>query len=299
MFATVAVFCVSPPEVVHSTRGLDLVGMLMACTGFSAVALGLSFAGTWRWGTLKTVGLLLAGVVLVVLFVWRQTHVEFPLLPMSLLTGPGRASSYLAMFLGSAVKFGTLLFVTYYLQAIQHYSPTRAGWAAAPADLLAMVAVAVGNARLLPRLGLRAVLCIGLILDAVGMATLTRIGEHSPYFTTLLPGLVLTGIGFGLVFGGALHGGISGVLCSDAGIASAVIKVMVQVGGALGTAFLSSVAAGVTARYSGGDPIPEAAVVAGYTYTFWVSAIMLAFCAVVVVLLPPDRKLRKAKAVSA
>src|ERR1700730_6089072 len=108
-----------------------------------------------------------------------------------------------------------------------------------------------------------------MALAAVGLALLAQLGVHSSYATQVLPGLILVGAGLGLVFPPATNIATSGVNAADAGVASALVNTAPQIGGSIGTALLSTLAATATSSYLGGnqptDSLPQPA--AGHRHT--------------------------------
>jgi hypothetical protein len=140
----------------------------------------------------------------------------------------------------------------------------------------------------MPRFGPKPLITVGLLLNAAGMAWLTRIGVHSGYASALLGPLMVTGVGMGFIFGAAANTGTFGVAPRDAGIASASANTGQQLGGSIGTALLNTIAAGATASYLAsqrhGRATPQLihlAALHGYTTVFWWCAGLFAAGAVI------------------
>jgi hypothetical protein len=185
--------------------------------------------------------------------------------------------------------FGTFLFLTYYLQVIKGYAPVKTGFAFLPMTIVLMVTSIAGSTVLRPRVGPRVLVAIGMALGTSAMLYLTRLGVGSSYAAGILPPLLALGIGLALVFSIAINSATLGVRPSDIGVASATANASQQVGGSLGAALLSTVAASATTSYLKGLP-PSPAVVArasvhGYTTAFAWSAAIFAVGAVVAALL--------------
>ena len=117
----------------------------------------------------------------------------------------------------------------------------------------------------------------GMALAAAGMVYLTGIGVDSSYAADVLPGLIVMGLGIGLVMAPAMNTATAGVGASDAGVASAMVNTAQQVGGSIGTALLSSIAASAAKSFDG--PLPLAAV-HSYTTAFWWTAAIFAVAAI-------------------
>jgi EmrB/QacA subfamily drug resistance transporter len=255
---------------------LDLPGTLTACLGLFSLVYGFSNAETHGWGAGLTVGMFVAAVALLASFVLLQRRVEHPLLPLRVVLDRSRAGSYLAMFIAGVGMFGVFLFLTYYLQQTLGFSPIETGLAFLPMTGVVMLSATASTAALLPRVGPRPLVTLGMAVAAFGMVLLTRIGVHSAYASDVLPSLLLIGFGLGLVFAPAMSTATLGIAAEDAGVGSALVNTMQQVGGSLGTALLSTLAASATSAYvQARQPSPAVvaqAAVHGYTVAFWISA---------------------------
>jgi EmrB/QacA subfamily drug resistance transporter len=255
---------------------IDVPGTLTATGGLFAVVYGLAQAQTHGWGSSTTVAFLATGVLLLASFVMIQAGSRNPLLPLAIVRERNRAGSFLALGVLGAGMFGVFLFLTYYLQQTLGYSPLKTGLAFLPLTGALVITSGVASTRVLPRTGPRPLFAAGMALAAVGLALLAQLGVHSSYATQVLPGLILVGAGLGLVFPPATNIATSGVKAADAGVASALVNTAPQVGGSIGTALLSTLAASATSSHLAGKQ-PTAnllthAAVHGYTTAFWWSA---------------------------
>jgi predicted MFS family arabinose efflux permease len=207
------------------------------------------------------------------------------------LTDRNRGGSLLSIAIAAVAMFGVFLFLTYYLQQNLGYSPIKTGLAFLPMSLMMMVTAMAGTAKLQARFGPRGLVTVGMALGGVAMLSLTRLDVHSSYATAILPALLMMAVGLGLVFPTAMNNATLGVRPSDAGVASATVNASQQIGGSLGTALLSTIAASATASYLAGSR-PTAALAAqaavhGYTTAFaWSAAIFAAGAIVAAVLYP-------------
>jgi EmrB/QacA subfamily drug resistance transporter len=280
--AAVVLLVQSRQDKVH----LDLPGTITSVLGLLSLVYGFAKAETDGWTAGITIGLLIAAVVLLAIFVIIETRVKHPLLPMRVVLDRNRGGSYLGLTLASMALFGVFLFLTYYLQTTLGYSPIKTGLAFLPMIGAIMVTATTSTALLLPRIGARIPITIGLFLGAIGMVLFTQLGVDTPYVTHVLPGLIVTGLGLGLVFAISFEVGTMGVDASDAGVASAMVNTTQQIGGSIGTALLSTIfATGVASFLLGaGDPsTPEAqaqAAVHGYSIAFWWSAVIFLVAAI-------------------
>jgi EmrB/QacA subfamily drug resistance transporter len=268
---------------------IDVWGTLAVSAGLFALVFGLSRAETDGWGNPLTIGMLAAAGVLLALFVWLQARVDHPLLPLRVLADRNRGASQLSIVLASVSMFGAILFLTYYLQQNLGYSPIETGVAFLPMTVVVMLSATLASTKLAPRVGPRALVTVGMALGAGAMLYLTGLGANSSYATAILPSLVAIGVGLGLVFAPAMNAATVGVRPEDAGVASAAVNTGQQVGGAVGTALLSTLAASATSSFLAGTAATPAAQAAaavhGYTTAFAWSAGIFAVGALVAALL--------------
>jgi EmrB/QacA subfamily drug resistance transporter len=265
---------------------LDVPGTILVVAGLVSLVYGLSEADTKGWGAPLTIGLLVAGVVLLALFALTERRVAHPLLPLRVILDRFRGGAYLAVGLSAVGMFAIFLFLTYYLEEILRYSPVITGLAFLPLIATLVVSSTTSSGLLMPRLGPRILIPTGLIIAAGGMVLLaTQLGVTASYPADVLPALLVTGAGLGLVFGCALNTATYGAAAADAGVASAMVNTCQQVGGSIGTALLNTIAASALTSYlvtHGQSPAAQAeAAVHSYVVAFWVAAAIFAGAAVV------------------
>lgn len=265
---------------------LDIPGTFIVSAGLFALVYGFSHAETDGWANGITIGFLVAAAVLLATFTWLQTRVEHPLLPLRIVLDRNRGGSLLAMFMAAAGMFAVFLFLTYYLQNSLHYSAVRTGVAFLPMTGILVVASGVASTVLVPRVPARFLIPTGLVLAGAGLALLTQIGLATAYASHVLPALLLLGIGLGLVFAPAFSLATLGVEARDSGVASAAVNTMQQVGGAVGTALLNTIAASAATAYASShlSQTPQLlradAAIHSYTTSFWWAAGIFAVGAV-------------------
>jgi EmrB/QacA subfamily drug resistance transporter len=274
-------------EAPEKSARIDIPGALTATLGLFAIVYGLANSETNGWSDPVTIGMLIAAVPLLAAFVRIQMRSDYPLLPLRVVLDRDRGGAFLAMVLAGAGMFGVFLFLTYYLQQNLEFSPIQTGFAFLPMTGTIVISAVSGSTKLLPRIGPRPLIAGGMLLASLGLVTLTSIGPDTAYATHVLPGILIMGSGMGLVFSAAMATATFGVEPSDAGVASAMVNTMQQVGGSIGTALLSTLAASaVTSQLASAGGRPDAAALAsaavhGYTTAFWWSAAIFATGALV------------------
>jgi predicted MFS family arabinose efflux permease len=245
--------------------------------GLFALVYGFSNAETHGWGAPLTMGSLALSAVVLAAFVLAQARGTHPLLPLRVLLDRDRGGSYLAMLLAGMGMFGVFLFLTYYLQRTLGFSPLKTGLAFLPMMGSIVASATLMSTRILPRTGPRPLIPTGMVIAGVAMMLLTRVGVHTSYATHVLPALIIAGAGMGMVFAPAMATATGDVRPGDAGVASALVNTMQQVGGSVGVALLSTLSATAVSGFvaSHGHPtssVLAAASVNGYTTAFWWSA---------------------------
>ncbi|MFJ2830531.1 MFS transporter [Streptomyces sp. NPDC087263] len=269
---------------------LDVPGTLMVSTGLFSVVYGFSNAESHGWDSPGTWGLLIAGVVLLAAFTLWQTRAAHPLLPLRVLADRNRAASFVSVLIIGAGMFGIFLFLTYYLQLTLGFTPVKTGLAFLPLVGGLMVTTALANNVLVPRIGPKPVVPLGMAVSAIGLVWMTTLDLNSTYASEVLPQLIVIGAGMGLIISPAMALATQGVATEDAGVASATVNTMQQIGGSIGTALLTTFASSAATDYLSGknpaDPAVNAqAAMESYTAAFGWSAVFFAVGVVVSFLL--------------
>ncbi|MBB4686072.1 MFS transporter [Amycolatopsis jiangsuensis] len=271
---------------------LDLPGTLTASAGLFSLVFGFSNAERDSWGSASVWGFLLAGMLLLVVFVVLQQRVRHPLLPLRVLLDRDRGGSYLAMFLIAIGMFSIFLFLTFYLQQNLDFTPIQSGFGFLPMVVPLMVAATSASSRLLPRFGPKPLVPTGMVIAAAGMFWLSAIDPDTGYVGGVLGPLVLMGVGIGLSMAPAISVATLGVAEHDAGVASATVNTMQQIGASIGTALLSTLASNAAASFVASHPatpqLAAQAAVHSYATAFtWAAAIFAAGAVLTGLLLRP------------
>lgn len=269
---------------------IDVPGVLVATSGLLALVYGFANAEMDGWGAPLTIALLAFGAVSMIGFVALERRVANPLLPLQVVRDRNRGAAFMAIGTIGLASFATFLFLTYYLQQNLGFSPIETGLAFLPMVAVVMVSATISSTRLLPRVGPRPLVPSGLAVAAAGLVYLTGIEVGSSYAGAVLPGIMVTGLGFGMIMAPSFATATRGVAAGDAGVASAMVNTSQQIGGSLGLALLSTLFAGAVSDFvpTPGTPVALAqaeAAVHGSTVVFWWAAGILAAGTIVTALL--------------
>jgi EmrB/QacA subfamily drug resistance transporter len=227
----------------------DLLGLCLVGVGLFLLVFGFSHAETTSWSNHFTIGSLSAALVLLTAFAFVESRSKYPLLPPRVILDRTRGGSLLVMLFASVGTFGVLLFLTYYMQGTLGFSPIKSGIAFLPLIAGLTGAAQVSNRILLPRIGPRLMVPLGLLVSAASLLGLHQVGLHTAYATHVLPYLIALGVGSGLSVAPAFSTGTLGLTPRDAGVGSATLNTSQQVGGSVGTALLNTLAASAAASF--------------------------------------------------
>ncbi|MFJ9691643.1 MFS transporter [Kitasatospora sp. NPDC101183] len=274
-----ALLVIREPAEGRNRNRLDVPGVLLVTTGLVSLVYGFTRAESSGWLAGSTLALFAAAVVLLAAFVLVETRVKAPLLPLRVVLNRNRGGVYLSLGLAVIGMFGLFLFLTYYLQVVRGYSPVLTGVAFLPMVAGMITGSTQIGARLMTRVPARYLMAPGFLTASIGMFLLTHIGLDTSYPALILPGLVLMGLGMGTAFMPAMSLATHGVEPRDAGVASAMVNTSQQVGGAIGTALLNTIAASATTTWMTSHAKSGAAaqalqlqgMVHGFTTAIWVS----------------------------
>ncbi|HKC28347.1 MAG TPA: DHA2 family efflux MFS transporter permease subunit, partial [Jatrophihabitans sp.] len=222
---------------------IDAFGTVLAAVGLFALVFGFSQAETDGWASAVTIASLIVGGVFLIAFVLLERVVDHPLLPLRVVADRSRGMAFAAVGIAGLAMFGLFLFLTYYLQIVKGFSPVMSGLAFLPMIGCVMISSNTSNIVTLPRFGPRVVITVGMVLGFLGLAYLSRLNVHSSYVGGVLPALILMGLAMGMVMAPSMNTATAGVQPQDSGVAAALVSTMQQVGGSIGTAVLSTIAA--------------------------------------------------------
>ncbi|NBM16035.1 MFS transporter [Streptomyces sp. GC420] len=219
---------------------LDLVGTALAGIGLFGIVFGIVHGHADHWSSVRVLASLTGGAVVLVAFVLWELHVELPMFPMNLFRNRTFSAMNAAGLLMFAGMFGSVFLLTQFFQGPQGYSPLEAGlrilpWTAVPIFVAPLVGL------LSDRIGSRSIVALGLTFQACGLGWIaTRISPEVGY-PSLIPALVLCGLGMTFYFAPTANMVMSAVDAGDRGMASGAINALRELGGVLGIAVLASV----------------------------------------------------------
>ncbi|HEX5247629.1 MAG TPA: MFS transporter [Gaiellaceae bacterium] len=279
VFAFFAAFRLVPESKdEHAHQGYDIAGAVTVTGGLMTLVYAIVKAETKGWGSAETLLLFAVAAALLAAFVVIERRSKEPLVRLSIFRVRSLLTANVTMFLVASGMFAMFFFITLYLQRVLGYHPLKAGLSVLPFTAGIMFSAGFAS-NLAPRIGVRPVAAVGMILTAVGMLLFARMPVHGSYAVDVLPPMIVAALGMGAVFMPLTLVATTGLEDEDQGLASGLFNTSQQVGGALGLAILSTIAAG---RTHGGSP---AALVHGFHYAFAGAAAFVVAALVVMVAL--------------
>ena len=224
-----------------ASRSFDALGATLGTAGLLSLVFAIVRTQVIGWGSVEVIACLTAGVILLTAFVAVEARAASPLVPLRLFRTRSLRVSTVALALNGAAFLSMFFLTAIFLQQVRGLSALSAGLALLPMGVAAVVA-AVTASTLVTRIGTRAVQMAGSVLSIVGLLLLSQAGADGAYVTTLLPGLLVYGMGILSVGVPAQISAIAEVNTRDAGAASGIVTAGFQVGGALGLAVISTIA---------------------------------------------------------
>ncbi len=284
----------------------DLPGALTATLGLVGIVYGFAHKGQVAdattgtlnsWSSFGTWAPITAGVLLLCAFFLIESRSPHSLLPLHIVTSRTRGVSFLVMLAVGASMFAMFYFLSQFIQNVMEYSSIKAGVAFLPFSVGIVVAAQIAST-LINRVDPRWISGVGGLLAASGIFLFSRLEHTSTYWHDLLPGVLLTSAGMGLLFVPLTLTAVSGVDAKNSGVGSAVLNTVQQVGGAVGIAVLGTVFANgyadkftslAAAGPQSGQPTSangitlsqQIAQTAGQSAAFHVAVVMLLAAAVV------------------
>lgn len=263
---------------------VPVVSALLGTAGLAGLVLGCSRAAASGWTDATVVSSLAAGVLLLTGFLGVQRGASVPMLPLRLLASGRRLAAYTAVASAVVASMGLSLLLTYYFQGVLGWQPVRTGLAFLPLSAAVAASGYAVSGKLNDLVPARWLIAGGLGTSGAGLAVMATLTSHSGYLSTILPSMLLVGLGMGGVFTPAIGVVTGDVEPRDAGIASALANTSMQVGSSVGVAVLNTIAITATRTVLENRNVArDAALVHGYTTAAASIAVALAVVAVAVV----------------
>ncbi|HJX47078.1 MAG TPA: MFS transporter [Gaiellaceae bacterium] len=256
----------SKDETAH--RSFDVPGAITVTGGLMALVYAIVQTEQKGWGSVTTIVTFLIAVALLVGFVLIELRAKAPLVRLSIFRVRSLSAANVTMFLVGSGLFAMFFFNSLYIQRVLGYGPLKAGLAFLPFTAGIMVSAGIASAYG-PKIGIRLVAAVGMVIAAAGLLLMTRIPVDGTYLTSVLPSLLLVSLGMGAVFVPLTLVATTGLQDEDQGLASGLFNTSQQIGGALGLAILSTIAASHTNDSS------KAQLVHGFHWAFAGSSVFV------------------------
>ncbi|SDY57360.1 MFS transporter [Herbiconiux ginsengi] len=266
----------------------DVWGAITVTLGLGALVYGFTLA-EHGWDSIDTIGFLALGAGLLALFILIESRITQPLLPLRVIVNSVRGGAFLIQAVVGAIMIGSILYLTFYFQIVLGMSPLISGLAnvAMTATILLSSPFAT---KALNRFGPRPLMILGPLFCAAGLFSFMGITPDGNYFTQVLPGLILLGIGFAQLFVPLQNLALIGVDPEDAGVASGTINSTFHIGGSIGLAVFTALYAGTVTSALDDGADQHTAFTDGYISAFIASGIAMILASVIAFFLIRGKK---------
>ncbi|MGD8193274.1 MFS transporter [Herbiconiux sp. P18] len=266
----------------------DVWGAVTVTFGLAALVYGFTLA-EHGWGSVDTIGFLALGAGLLALFILIESKIAQPLLPLRVILDSVRGGAFLIQAVVGAIMIGSMLYLTFHFQIVLGMSPFISGLANVGMTVVIFLCSPFVT-KVLNRFGPRPLMILGPLFCAAGLFWFVGITPDGDYFTQVLPGLVLLGIGLAQLFVPLQNLALIGVEAEDAGVASATVNSAFHIGGSIGLAIFTAIyASAVTGSLDGGAD-QFTAFTDGYVAAFVASGIAMILASVIAVFLIRGKK---------
>jgi EmrB/QacA subfamily drug resistance transporter len=220
-------------------QSIDLPGLVTSGLALLSLSYALIEGNRHGWGSPEIIGLFAGAAVLLAVFIWLELRQRLPMLDLGLFRIGAFAGANIVAMLVSLGMFGVFFFISLYVQNVLGYSPTKAGAVFLPMTILIILVAPIAG-KLSDRVGSRWLMGAGMSILGVSLLLYQRIGVHSS-FVSLLPQLVLGGIGMALTMSPMTSAAMGAVPVEKAGVGSGVLNSFRQMGGSLGIALMGAI----------------------------------------------------------
>lgn len=267
-------FRLLPPAEKINRGSLDVGGAITIIAALMLAVYSIMNGNHVGWGAVQTLALLALAALSFVLFLVIETRVKAPLVPLRLFRLRNLSTANLIGVLWATSMFAWFFLCALYLQQVLGYSPLEVGLAFLPANLVMAVCSLSLSSRLIIRYGIKPPLVVGLALAAAGLLLLSWAPANGEFLPDVLPGMLLLGLGAGMAFNPVLVAAMNDVSASESGLASGIVNTSFMMGGALGLAFISSLAAYQREQLAQGGLSSLEALSGGYAMAFLAGAVL-------------------------
>jgi hypothetical protein len=237
--------------------------------GLSLLVYAVSTAPQAGWGTARTVSLIAASVLLLAAFVVIETRVEAPLMPLRIFRLKTLAGANAVSLLLGGSFFAFIFIGTLYMQQVLGYSALKAGLAWLATSLTSVAFAGLSQA-LVTRGWAKLVMAAGMAMIGGGILWATQVTVHATFWGSLAGPWIVVGVGTAFAFIPVSIAALAGVAEHEAGLASGLLNTTQQLGGAIGVAVASTIAATHASTLLHHGAAPAAALTSGFQWAFWV-----------------------------
>ena len=230
----------------------DVPGLVTSGVGLFALTYAFIESNSYGWGSTRILAAFAIAAVALVTFAFLELHQRLPMLDLSLFRNRTFSGANTAMLFVGLAMFGTFFYVSLYMQNVLRYSPVQAGASFLPMTCL-IILIAPRAGKLSDLFGSRWLVGGGMTLLAVMLLYYSRLGAHESFWA-ILPGLLIGGVGMGFTMTPTTAAAMSSVPVAKAGVGSAVLNSMRQVGGSLGIAVMGAIVASSAGSVSARSP---------------------------------------------
>ncbi len=264
-------------------RGLDLAGAALATTSLAAIVYGITQADSAGWTSVQTHLCGLGGLAGLAAFAVYERHIDAPLLRVERIADRAVGGGLVLMLAAAGSIFGLFLLCSLYLQGVLGMGPLATGFSFIPLAVAAGIGAHLAG-HLIAKHGVRGPLAGAFLVGAAGMLLLSRVPETGSYLSDVLPGMLVAGIGLGVAVVTVSVAILTGSRAEEAGMLSGLNSTGHEIGGTLGIAIFSTIAAGASGAILG----PHA--VSGIGHAFVVAALVATLGSLVAIAVLPRAK---------
>lgn len=267
-----------------SLAQMDIAGALTVTASLMLAVYAIVNGNEIGWRTNQTMGMLGAAGALFLLFLFIESRVKSPLMPLGLFRVRNIAGANIAAVLWAAAMFAWFFISALYLQQVLKYSPMEVGLAFLPSNIIMAIFSLGLSAKIVLRFGNRIPLFLGLLCVAAGLALFSQAPVDGNIWRDVMPGMMLLGLGCGVAFNPLLLAAMSDVKPDESGLASGVVNTAFMMGGSVGLAVLASIAARETLHRIASGESKINALNGGYNMAFIIGALFALVAALVALL---------------